>query len=93
MNKLGSEGAMAQQFNKGLFTFGASSRPETSGIGVAIIGSFYMMVIVLLLALPIGVAASIYLEEFAPKNRLTDVIEVNINNLAAVPSIVFGLLG
>ena len=93
MNKLKAEGAMAEHFNTGLFTFGASSRPETSGMGVAIIGSLYMMVIVLLLALPIGVAASIYLEEFAKKSRLTDIIEVNINNLAAVPSIVFGLLG
>jgi phosphate transport system permease protein len=60
---------------------------------VAIIGSFYMMLIVLVLSLPIGVAASIYLEEFAPKNRWTDLIEVNIANLAAVPSIVFGILG
>ncbi|TJW31419.1 MAG: DUF3333 domain-containing protein, partial [Mesorhizobium sp.] len=93
MNKLKADGAMAEHFNTGLFTYGASSRPETSGMGVAIIGSFYMMVIVLLLALPIGVAASIYLEEFAKKNRFTDLIEVNINNLAAVPSIVFGLLG
>ena len=93
MKQLAADGAMAEHFNKGLFTFGASSRPETSGMGVAIIGSFYMMVIVLLLALPIGVAASIYLEEFAKKGRLTDLIEVNINNLAAVPSIVFGLLG
>lgn len=93
MNKLKAEGVMAEHFNTGLFSYGASSRPETSGMGVAIIGSFYMMVIVLLLALPIGVAASIYLEEFAKKNRLTDLIEVNINNLAAVPSIVFGLLG
>jgi phosphate transport system permease protein len=93
MNKLKAEGVMAEHFNTGLFTYGASSRPETSGVGVAIIGSLYMMVIVLLLALPIGVAASIYLEEFAKKTRLTDVIEVNINNLAAVPSIVFGLLG
>ncbi|MGE3305008.1 MAG: phosphate ABC transporter permease PstA [Rhizobiaceae bacterium] len=93
MNQLASDGSMEQQFNTGLFSFGASSRPETSGVGVAIIGSFYMMVIVLLLALPIGVAASIYLEEFAKKSRLTDIIEVNINNLAAVPSIVFGLLG
>ena len=93
MNKLKAEGVMAEHFNTGLFTYGASSRPETSGMGVAIIGSFYMMVIVLLLALPIGVAASIYLEEFAKKNRFTDLIEVNINNLAAVPSIVFGLLG
>ncbi|MET3519314.1 phosphate ABC transporter permease PstA [Mesorhizobium abyssinicae] len=93
MNQLKADGTMAEHFNKGLFTYGASSRPETSGMGVAIIGSFYMMVIVLLLALPIGVAASIYLEEFAKKNRFTDLIEVNINNLAAVPSIVFGLLG
>ena len=93
MNKLKAEGAMSEHFNTGLFTFGASSRPETSGVGVAIIGSFYMMAIVLLLALPIGVAASIYLEEFAKKSRFTDLIEVNINNLAAVPSIVFGLLG
>jgi phosphate transport system permease protein len=93
MNQLANEGVLAQKFNTGLFTFGASSRPETSGIGVAIVGSLYMMGIVLVLALAIGVAASIYLEEFAAKNRLTDLIEVNINNLAAVPSIVFGLLG
>ncbi len=86
-------GIMDKHFNTGLFTFGASSRPETAGIGVAMVGSLFMMLIVLALALPIGVAASIYLEEFAPKNRWTDLIEVNINNLAAVPSIVFGLLG
>jgi len=93
MNQLASDGTVAEKFNTGLFTYGASSRPETSGIGVALVGSLYMMGIVLVLALAIGVAASIYLEEFAPKNRLTDLIEVNINNLAAVPSIVFGLLG
>ncbi len=93
MRQLEAEGVMAGRFNSGLFTFGASSRPETSGMGVAIVGSFYMMAIVLLLALPIGVAASIYLEEFAGRNRFTDLVEVNINNLAAVPSIVFGLLG
>ncbi len=93
MRTLQNDGAMQERFNSGLFTFGASSRPETAGVGVAMIGSIYMMLIVLVLALPIGVAASIYLEEFAPKNRLTDLIEVNINNLAAVPSIVFGLLG
>lgn len=87
------DGVLEQRFNTGLFTRGASSRPETAGMGVAIVGSLYMMMIVLLLALPIGVAASIYLEEFAPQNKLTDLIEVNINNLAAVPSIVFGLLG
>lgn len=93
IKQLSDEGVMRQAFNKGLFTFGASSRPETSGLGVALVGSFYMMLIVLVLSLPIGVAASIYLEEFAKKNRFTDLIEVNINNLAAVPSIVFGLLG
>ena len=93
MDQLEQSGAMQMRFNTGIFTYGASSRPETAGMGVAIIGSFYMMLIVLVLALPIGVAASIYLEEFAPKNRWTDLIEVNINNLAAVPSIVYGLLG
>lgn len=71
----------------------SDQRPEAAGLGVAILGSAYMMLIVLGLALPIGVAAAIYLEEFAPKNRLTDLIEVNIANLAAVPSIVFGILG
>ena len=78
------------------FILGADAsdqRPEDAGIGVAIIGSFAMMCVVLLLALPIGVAASVYLEEFAPENRLTDFIEVNVANLAAVPSIVFGILG
>ena len=78
------------------FILGADAsdqRPEDAGIGVAIIGSFAMMCVVLLLALPIGVAASIYLEEFAPENRLTEFIEVNVANLAAVPSIVFGILG
>jgi phosphate transport system permease protein len=86
-------GTLARKFNTGLFTNGASSQPETAGLLVALVGSFFMMVTVALLAVPIGVAAAIYLEEFAPKNRWTDLIEVNINNLAAVPSIVFGLLG
>ena len=71
----------------------SDQRPEAAGLGVAILGSLYMMAVVLVLTLPIGVAASIYLEEFAPKNRWTDLIEVNISNLAAVPSIVFGILG
>lgn len=93
LNELKSKGAVSTQFNWGLLTFGASSRPETAGLGVALIGSFFMMLVVLACALPIGVAASVYLEEFAKKNRFTDLIEVNINNLAAVPSIVFGLLG
>jgi phosphate transport system permease protein len=93
MNTLAEAGAMREHFNLDFFTNGASSRPEAAGLGVAIIGSIYTMLIVLALALPIGVCASIYLEEFAPKNRWTDLIEVNINNLAAVPSIVYGLLG
>ena len=71
----------------------SDSRPEQAGIGVAMLGSLFMMLVVLFLSLPIGVAASIYLEEFAPQNRFTDIIEVNIANLAAVPSIVFGILG
>ncbi|WP_105381338.1 phosphate ABC transporter permease PstA [Neorhizobium alkalisoli] len=93
MNQLAETGVLAKHFNTGIFVNGASSRPEAAGVGVALIGSFYMMMIVLVLSLPIGVAASIYLEEFAPKNKFTDLIEVNINNLAAVPSIVYGLLG
>ncbi len=78
------------------FITGADSgvdNPGGAGIGASVIGSFFMMVVVLVLSLPIGVAASIYLEEFAPQNRFTDLIEVNISNLAAVPSIVFGILG
>lgn len=88
-------GVMSQRFNWGFITAPDASdqRPEAAGLGVAIIGSFYMMIVVLVLSLPIGVAASVYLEEFAPKNRWTDLIEVNIANLAAVPSIVFGILG
>ncbi|HEY0854167.1 MAG TPA: phosphate ABC transporter permease PstA [Devosia sp.] len=93
MNQLKSAGQLTTEFNWGLLTFGASSRPESAGLGVALIGSAFMMLIVVLVGVPVGVAASIYLEEFAKKNRFTDFIEVNINNLAAVPSIVFGLLG
>ncbi|HET6322552.1 MAG TPA: phosphate ABC transporter permease PstA [Hyphomicrobium sp.] len=93
IDKAEAEGRLAKRFNTGLFINGASSNPETAGIGVALIGSLFMMMTVLLLAVPLGVAAAVYLEEFAPKNFWTDLIEVNINNLAAVPSIVFGLLG
>ncbi len=76
------------------FLSGSDSRePEIAGIGGALAGSFWTLIITLILAFPIGVSAAIYMQEFAPKNRLTDFIEVNINNLAAVPSIVFGLLG
>jgi len=93
LDKAAASGLLGTHFNTGLFTYGASSKPETAGVGVALVGSLYMMLIVLLIAVPLGVAAAVYLEEFAPKNLLTDTIEVNINNLAAVPSIVFGLLG
>jgi phosphate transport system permease protein len=93
MQQMAASGTLHKEFNTGLFVNGNSSRPEAAGLGVALIGSLYLMLIVLALSLPIGVAASIYLEEFAPKNKLTDLIEVNINNLAAVPSIVYGLLG
>ncbi|MGE3874247.1 MAG: phosphate ABC transporter permease PstA [Parvibaculaceae bacterium] len=75
------------------FTSGDSREPELAGIRGALMGSILTLLVTLFLCLPIGVAAAIYLEEFAPKNRLTQVIEVNINNLAAVPSIVFGILG
>lgn len=71
----------------------SDQRPEAAGLGVAILGSLYMMILVAVMCVPVGVAASIYLEEFAPKNRWTDLIEVNVANLAAVPSIVFGILG
>ena len=80
-------------FNSNLFTKGDSRNAEEAGILGALMGSFFSLLICLFISFPLGVMASVYLEEFAPKNRLTDVIEVNINNLAAVPSIVFGLLG
>ena len=82
------------KFNKWLFINGDSREPEPAGIRGAVVGSFYMLLVTLVLSVPLGVGAAIYLEEFAPKNtRWVDLIEVNINNLAAVPSIVFGLLG
>ncbi|MCO6187220.1 phosphate ABC transporter permease PstA [Rhizobium sp. L1K21] len=94
-DELKQAGILTTAFNWDFFTApdASDTRPEAAGLGVAILGSAYMMLIVLVLSLPIGVAASIYLEEFAPQNRLTDLIEVNIANLAAVPSIVFGILG
>ena len=94
-DRMQGAGILAMQLNPGFLTMPDASdkRPEAAGLGVAIIGSLYMMVVVLVLALPIGVAASVYLEEFAPKNKITDLIEVNIANLAAVPSIVYGILG
>ena len=95
VDELRDQGFAAKKFNLAFITGSdaSESRPESAGIGVSMIGSLAMMLVVLLLSLPIGVAASIYLEEFAPKNWFTDLIEVNISNLAAVPSIVFGILG
>ena len=92
-DKLEADGALALEFNKTFLTGGDSREPEQAGIWGAVAGSFFTLVLTLLLSFPIGVAAAIYLEEFARRNRWTDLIEVNINNLAAVPSIVFGLLG
>ena len=89
----GEQGRVRSVFNTTLFTAADSRFPELAGLKGALVGSFYLLLICFLLSVPIGVAAAIYLEEFAPKNRWTDLIEVNINNLAAVPSIVFGLLG
>jgi phosphate transport system permease protein len=90
---LAAKGMVHTPFNWELF-FNADSRfPERAGLAGAIAGSFYALLVCFLLSFPIGIAAAVYLEEFAPKNRLTDLIEVNINNLAAVPSVVFGLLG
>jgi phosphate transport system permease protein len=84
---------LKMKFNTALFANGDSREPELAGIRGALMGSFYMLIVTISLSFPLGVAAAIYLEEFAPKNRWSDLIEVNINNLAAVPSIVFGLLG
>ncbi len=93
IDTLAADGRIESQFNTTFFTAGDSREPEQAGIWGATVGSFLMLVVTLALSFPIGVLSAIYLEEFAPKNRWTDLIEVNINNLAAVPSIVFGLLG
>jgi phosphate transport system permease protein len=93
MNALVERDQIHLRFNTVFFTHGDSRDPELAGIWGATKGSFYMLLVTLGLSFPIGVAAAVYLQEFAPKNRLTDLIEINTNNLAAVPSIVFGLLG
>ncbi|WKZ13590.1 MAG: phosphate ABC transporter permease PstA [Gammaproteobacteria bacterium] len=92
-DRLMADGRVALRFNRAFFTAGDSREPELAGIWAATKGSFFMLMVTLFLSFPLGVAAAIYLEEFAPRNRWVDLIEVNINNLAAVPSIVFGLLG
>ncbi len=90
---LSADEDMRLVFNSRFLTSGDSREPELAGIWGAIVGSFFTIMVTLLLSFPIGVTAAIYLEELAPRNRFTDLIEININNLAAVPSIVFGLLG
>ncbi len=93
ITELEQAGDTERRFNASFFSRGDSREPELAGIWSAVVGSFFTMLVTLCLSFPIGVAAAIYLEEFAPRNRFTDFIEVNINNLAAVPSIIFGLLG
>lgn len=88
-----ADGWVSQPFNWELFFWADSRYPELAGMAGALVGSFFALIVVLLLSVPIGVATAVYLEEFAPKGRFSDIVEVNINNLAAVPSVVFGLLG
>ena len=93
LERLKADGAVSAHFNTTLVTQGDSTQPELAGVLGAIVGSALMLLVTALIAIPVGVGAAVWLEEFAPKNKLTDIIEVNINNLAAVPSIVYGLLG
>ena len=93
LESLDADGAVKRSFNLRFFTAADSRAPELAGIRGAVVGSFWTMLVTFLLVFPVGVLGAIYLEEFAPKNALTGFIEVNINNLAAVPSIIFGLLG
>ncbi|WP_411286439.1 PstA family ABC transporter permease, partial [Phenylobacterium sp.] len=93
LDRLKAQGGISSGFNVNFLTNSDSTEPEQAGVLGAVVGSAMMLLVTALLAVPIGVLAAVYLEEFAPKNRWTDVIEVNINNLAAVPSIVYGLLG
>lgn len=93
IDQLAADDRLRTVFARNLFTNADSRDAEEAGVWGAIVGSFWLMIVVLVLAVPVGVASATYLEEFAPKNRWTDLIEININNLAAVPSIVFGLLG
>lgn len=93
IDQLVAAGRLEKKFNTTFFTAGDSREPELAGIRGAVVGSVFTLAVTLLLSFPIGVATAVYLEEFAPRNRWIDLVEVNINNLAAVPSIVFGLLG
>ena len=93
VDRLAERDAVEYRFNTFLFTRADSRNPETAGLRAALLGSFYMLGVTLLLAFPLGVMTAVYLEEFAPRNRLTDLLEISMNNLAAVPSVIFGLLG
>jgi phosphate transport system permease protein len=93
LDKFIDEGRVSENFAIQLFVNGDSREPEMAGLQGALVGSLLTMLVTLLISFPLGVLAAVYLQEMAPKNRLTQIIEVNINNLAAVPSIVFGLLG
>ena len=93
IDALTQAGRLERKFNTTFFTAGDSREPELAGIRGAIMGSLFTLLVTISLSFPMGVATAVYLEEFAPKNKWTDLVEVNINNLAAVPSIVFGLLG
>ncbi len=93
LDRLFEKGLIITPFNWELFTNSDSRFPELAGLRGAIVGSFYTLLVCFLISFPVGISAAVYLEEFAPKNRVTDLIEVNINNLASVPSVVFGLLG
>ena len=93
LDQWAAEGRVGSIFNINFFTRGDSRNPELAGLAGALAGSFWALVVCFVISFPMGIAAAIYLEEFAPKNRITEIIEVNINNLAAVPSIIFGLLG
>ena len=93
LDKFKAQGAVKSGFNVNFFTRSDSTEPEQAGVLGAVVGSAMMLLVTAALAIPIGVLAATYLEEFAPKGRFSDLIEVNINNLAAVPSIVYGLLG
>lgn len=93
VNQIKLEQSYKISFNPTFFFIADSREAEIAGIGASIIGSFFTIIIFLILAFPIAVMCAFYLEEFAPKNRLTDIIEISINNLAAIPSIIYGLLG
>ena len=93
IDALDERGLIGRSFNAGFLARGDSSYPELAGVMAGVVGSFMAVGLAVLIAAPLGVATAVFLEEFAPKNRLTDFLEININNLAAVPSIVFGLLG